>query len=286
MKRHCVGLGLCVVILFATSGCEREATGQTVAVVNDEEISQNELNAELETANVPEGADKKEVLPQLLQRMVDRKLLAQRAIDQGIDRSPEYLTHERRMTEELLVRLMMDRQAANIKVPSDAEINRFISDNPTMFQQRTSLALNQIQFDPPSNVRLLVQLKDNQSLDEIAVTLTRLGVRFTRNRARLDTGSLPTDVSKQILALPPGEPFLVRSNGKIVANVITSREGIGIRSEKFRSIAIETIRRRRMNEFLNRQVNEARAAAEIKYQKGYAPAAPKAINQSNAAASK
>ena len=273
MKRHCVGLALCAGIMVATSGCEREATGQTVAVVNDEEISQNELNSELQAAKVPPGADKKVILPQLLHRLVERRLLAQQAIDQGLDRTPEYLTQQRRMNEELLIRLMTARHAASMKAPSDAEINRFIAENPTMFQQRASLRLNQIQFDPPADVRVLGELKDDHSLDEIAATLTRLKIPFNRNTARLDTGSLPPEVTNRILSLPAGEPFVVPSNGKIVASVITDRQPIAVPSERFRTVAIETIRRQKLNEFLDEQLKEARAAAKIKYQEGYAPQA-------------
>ncbi len=91
------------------------------------------------------------------------------------------------MTEELLIRQLAGRHAASIRNPSDAQINRFIADNPRMFQQRTSLALDQIQFDPPPTVRVLQQLTDDHSLDEIAATLTRLGIRFTRNTAKPPT---------------------------------------------------------------------------------------------------
>jgi EpsD family peptidyl-prolyl cis-trans isomerase len=273
MKRDCVRLALSGAMLFALSGCGREATGQTVAIVNDEEVSQSELNAELQSANVPPDADKSAVMPQLLQAIVDRKLLAQRAIDQGIDRSPEYLTQERRLREELLIRMMTSREAVSMKAPTDAEIKRFIADNPTMFAERASLAVDQVQFDPPTNVRVLAQLKDDKSLDEIAATLTGLRIPFTRNRARLDTGTLPTEVAKQIVSLPPGKPFVVPANGRVVANVITSRDPIAVPPDQLRQAATQRIRQQKLDEILARHVEEARKAAEIEYQDGYAPVA-------------
>ena len=44
------------------AACGPKATGQSVAVVNGEEISVAELNAELATANVPASADRKAVM--------------------------------------------------------------------------------------------------------------------------------------------------------------------------------------------------------------------------------
>src|SRR4051812_49548010 len=88
---------------LVVTGCGKKATGQTVAVVNGEEISQGELNAELQAANVPASADRKQVTAQLLQRIIDRKLLAQAAVKDGIDKTPEYISRQRRMNEELLI---------------------------------------------------------------------------------------------------------------------------------------------------------------------------------------
>jgi EpsD family peptidyl-prolyl cis-trans isomerase len=261
------------------SACGDKATGQTVAVVNGEEISASELNAELAAANVPQTADKKQILPQLLQTMIDRRLLAQKAAEQGLDKSPEYVSRQRRMNEELLINMSSRRQADSMKLPTSREIDAFIAANPGMFQKRETLSLDQLQFEAPTDPAALRRLSNDHSLDALATSLAALGIPFTRTDAKMDTASVPTPVLKQIEALPPGEPFIVPIGGRMYASVITGREPASVSPEESRKLAVEAIRRQNLGSGLQKQLKDLRAQAKIDYQPGYEPAAAKAKTQ-------
>ena len=77
--------------LLALDGCNREPTGQVVAVVGDDEVTLQEVNAELGNAQVPEGADPKKIQQLALQRIVERRLPASVARDEKLDERPEFL---------------------------------------------------------------------------------------------------------------------------------------------------------------------------------------------------
>jgi EpsD family peptidyl-prolyl cis-trans isomerase len=267
------GAAALIAVLMATSGCDKQATGQSVAVVNGEEISQTELNAELQAANVPESVDKKEVMPQLLQRVVDRRLVAQRAAEQGLDKTPDFLGKQRRMNENLLIGLYGERQADTVKVPTAQEISAFIAANPSMFQGREILALNQLIFDRPADLNVLKGLQNAHSLDAVAAALGQLGIPFQRNQGRLDTASVPPPIAKQINGLPPGEPFVVPAGNKIVVSAIAGRQSAAMPAQESQRIAAEQIRRQKLGEMMERQLKEMRAAAKIEYQPGFAPKA-------------
>jgi peptidyl-prolyl cis-trans isomerase C len=264
-------LGPSILLVLATVGCSKHATGQSVAVVNGEEISQGDLNGELSSANVSENADKKVILPQLLQRIIDRKLLTQAAIKDGIDRTPQFLSLERRMREQLLVQLMSERQASAAKSPSSSDIDKFIADNPSMFAKRIVYALNQLQFTPPANLAILKGLQADHSLESVAAHLNSLGIPFARAVNKLDSATLPPGMGKQIDGLASGEPFVVASGGKIVVSVVTEREQVAVAQDENRRIAIEQIKRQNVNELVMAKLKDARKAAKIDYQNGYAP---------------
>jgi EpsD family peptidyl-prolyl cis-trans isomerase len=264
-------LALVAALSTLTSGCGDKATGQTVAVVNGEEISAAELNAELQTANIPESADKKTVLPQLLQRIIDRRVMAQRAEEQGVTKSPEYLTRQRRMNEELLISMMSRRQADTMKVPTPQEIDAFITANPRMFGQRAILLLDQLEFDVPRDRAVLDRLKDDHSLEAIATTITSAGIRSQRGKSRVDTRTIPAEVLQQIEALPSGEPFIIPTSGKLVANVVTNREPVASTPDESRAFAAEALRRQKINDSLKNQLKQLRSQAKIEYQPGYEP---------------
>src|SRR3546814_15555745 len=75
---------------LALWGCGKEATGQVGAGVNGEEITLREINAELGSRPIPEGVDKKVIQQAALQRLVERRLLAQAARDDELDKTPDY----------------------------------------------------------------------------------------------------------------------------------------------------------------------------------------------------
>jgi len=260
-------------LALVTAACDRKPTGQSVAVVNGEEISAGELNGELQMANVPPSADQKLARQQLLQGLIDRRLLAQAARKNGVDKSPEFLSRQRRLTDELLIAMNAERQAGSQKLPDQAAVDAFIAQNPYQFGQRQILALQQIAIEAPSDPKALAPLADAHSLDAVAATLTRLKIPFTRTSGRLDTASVPADALKRIFALPATEPFVLPANGKLYANVIVGREPVQMSQDDMRKAAMAALRQQNTRNGLAADVKQLRSTAKIEYQPGYAPVA-------------
>ncbi|MDX3883575.1 MAG: EpsD family peptidyl-prolyl cis-trans isomerase [Sphingomonas sp.] len=260
-------------MMLTLSACEKKAEGQVVAVVNGEEVSLQELNAELAGQNIPDSVDKKVLMKEVLQRVIDRKLLVQRAKEQGLDKDPEYLTQRRRLDENLLVGLLGKKAAASVKIPDGPTIDKFIAENPQMFAQRERYSLNQIQFDLPANPQRLSVLQKDKTLDAVAQSLDSLGIKYRRGTAVLDSATTPPAVMAQILKLPAGEPFIIPMNGKVYASVITGQQATPTPSEVARPAATEAIRRRDLAEISTKTLKQARDAAKIQYQPGYEPPA-------------
>lgn len=258
---------------LVTAACDRKPTGQSVAVVNGEEISAGELNGELQLANVPPGADQKLARQQLLQGLIDRRLLAQAARKNGVDKSPDFLSRQRRLTDELLIAMNAERQAGSQKLPDQAAVDAFIAQNPYQFGQRQILALQQIAIDAPSDPKALAPLADAHSLDAVAAMLTRLKIPFTRTSGRLDTASVPPEALKRIFALPATEPFVLPANGKLYANIITGREPVQMSQDEMRKAAMAALRQQNTRNGLASDVKQLRSTAKIEYQPGYAPVA-------------
>lgn len=260
-----------VSLALTLSACDKKTGGQVVAIVNGEEISISELNQELQGANVPEGAQKQDLQRAVLQRIVDRRLLAQEAKEQGIDRDPAYLARQRRMNEELLVNMYARRAASSVKLPESAAIEKFIRENPGAFSQRSRLTLNQVSFPMPAKPEMLKQFEPDKTLEAVAATATRLGLQVNRGKDTVDTGALPPAMLKQLEALPPGEPFLVPVNGRIVVSVIAGREPIALTAEQSRQVAVEALRNQSLSKIGEARLKDARAKAEIVYEPGFAP---------------
>ncbi len=266
-------LALLGAFAVALHACNGEPTGQVVAVVNGEEITQAELNAEIAELPAAMTGDKDAIRRQVLQQIIDRRLMAQVAKEEGFDRNPDFVTRERRMREGLLVQMYGQKQAESVRVPDSAAVKKYLADNPGKFSERANYLVDQIVFAMPGDQKVLTALEADKTLADVERTLTRFNVKYTRGANSLDTINVPTPMLKQILALPPGEPFVIPGQGQVSVSVITGREPVPTSEQEAAPLAAQEMRAESLSKLLQTRLSEARAKADISYQDGLAPPA-------------
>ncbi|MFD2499505.1 hypothetical protein ACFSTI_12535 [Rhizorhabdus histidinilytica] len=105
----------------------------------------------------------------------------------------------------------------------------------------------------------------------MAAGIQKLGLGMSRGKGVIDTGRLDPALVKVINELPPGEPFVLPSNGQYVASVIVGRDATPTPTPIARQAAAEMVRRKELVAESKAQVARARSSAEIQYQPGYEP---------------
>jgi len=255
------------------SGCERKAEGQVVAVVNGDEITQQELNEELKGANLPQGADETAVRQAALQSLVQRRLLAGAAKDDGVDKDPAFLVQRKQMEDRLLVQFLAQRAAKTMARPDIGEINAYVAANPGAFADRVVWTVNRVQFSVPKNPALLTAMKDDHSIDAIIARLRAAGIPFSQQAGHLDSGLISADAYRKIATLPPGEPFLQTQNGVATVAAVIEKEAAPVTGDVARAQAADRLLSQRVNARLEDRLRTLKAAAKIEYQKGFAPPA-------------
>lgn len=264
------------IVSLTLQACNAEPTGQVVAVVNGEEITQGELNAEI--GELPETAlgNKEAIRRQVLQQIVDRRLMAQVAKEEGFDRDPLFVTRERRLREELLVQMYGQKQNETIRVPDGAAVKKYLAENPGKFSERAEYIVDQIVFGMPGDQQVLKALEADKTLAEVEATLKRFKLDYSRGPNSLDSASVPSSVLKQILALPAGEPFVIPVQGSVTVSVITGRKPVPTTEQEAAPLAAQAMRTQNLTDLLQTRLKDARAKADIEYQKGLEPEQPKA----------
>jgi len=262
---------LAMVIAVLLSGCQKKAEGQTVAVVNDDEITASELNSQLTGENAAATGNDQQARAATLEKLIDRRLLVQQAKADGLDKSPEFLNQQRRATEDLLINMLVSRKVNTSQVPSPAEISKYEASRPEIFTNRETWTLNQIVFPIPKDKALAQKISDAQSLDQIAQILTAAGIQFSRGTRKVDTAVFPHAIYAQIAAMKPGEPFIAPGPGKAVASVIAAREANPLSPEQARQVALNAMKRDQVSKFVQDQVKSLKSKAKIEYQSGFAP---------------
>lgn len=265
------GLMLAIGGAMLLSACHSKPTGQVAATVDGDEITTTELNAELAGVQVPKGADTKALQRQALQRVIDRKLLANSARQENLDQSPEFVVRRQQLEDALLVQLLTQKVARGLKTPDPADIDKYMAANPTMFAGRAILAVDQIRFPTPSNADFAKQLQASRTMTDVAAVLDKLAIKYQRGNAQIDTAQLPPQVVGQIEKLPPGEPFIVPAGNMIVVSVVTGSKPAPLGGAEVRPLASNGVRNAKLGEALQARLAAEQKQAKIDYQPGFAP---------------
>jgi peptidyl-prolyl cis-trans isomerase C len=261
-----------VVLGILLSGCQRKAEGQTVAVVNGQEITLPELNFALSQSKVPETADKTAVRSQLLQQLVDRELLVEQARSEGIDKSPEFLNRQRQSEEQLLITMLAARRLNTAQLPSDREAEAYIASHPGVFANREIWNLDQVQYVTPKDPGIIAEIQKTHGIDQIVAVLQRHNIESRRQKNRLDTAIVPPELYSKLSSLPQGEPFVVPVGDRSVASAIVNREPNPLTGDQAKPAAVALMRKQQTAKSLEGLLKSLRSSAKIEYQHGYAPA--------------
>ena len=269
------GIALAVV-LGGLAACKQEATGQVAAVVNGEEITLQELNSELGGAELPKNVDRKAIQQAALQRIIDRRLLALAAKDDGLDKGGDYLIKRRVLDDTLLAQLLSQKAGQAVRVPTQIQIDKYIADHPAMFTNRTIYALDRIQFPMPADPASLKSLETIHTMQGVAEKLTQMNIRFARGGGQMDSAQIPKAVLDRILSLPAGEPFVVPQSGMVLVNVITGSRAAPIIGDDARPLAVQAMRNEELSKTIEQRLKPQRETAKIEYQSGFEPPAANA----------
>lgn len=264
---------IAIAIALVATSCQKKASGQTVAVVNDEEITAAELNDALSSDPSLAGTDSKQARATILQKLIDRKLLVQQARKDGLDKSPEFVNQQRRAIDDLLINMLVSKKVNTSQTPSAQEIAAFESGHPEMFAGREIWTLQQIVYPLSKNAGVNNQLAQAKTLDEVAQTLTSNNIQFTRATRKIDTAIFPHSVYAQIGNTKTGEPFIAPGPDKAVASVITAREPAPLVGDQAQTVALTAMRRDQLQNFVQERVKNLRTSAKIQYQPGFGPGA-------------
>lgn len=266
-----------IAALCILTACQKEATGQVAAVVNGEEITLQEINAQLSQLEIPEGADREEVQKLALQRIIDLRLLAQAARREGVDKTPEFLVRRRQLEDALLVQLLGQATGRTAAVPDARAIDEYIQANPALFGGRTIFSVDRIQFPVPADRSVLRSLENDGTMDAVANRLRELGIDFTRDEGQMDSARLGQDRLNRIRALPEGEPFVIPEGGTVTVAVITGQSVQPVAEDEARPAAVQLMRSQALSGALRQRLENEKASAEIEYQEGFAPAEGAAV---------
>jgi EpsD family peptidyl-prolyl cis-trans isomerase len=283
--------GLVPVACLTLSACDmfkgkpKDPTGQVVAVVDGDEITVTELRAELAGFNTSDPKARKAAEQQALQAIINRKIVANAAEEQKLDKTPEFALQEQRAMESLRATALQKKIVDAVPEPTREEANRFMEANPDLFAQRKIFAIDQIRMQRPSDPAVIKDLEPLQTLEEVEAMLKAKGVAYQKGADAIDAVGSNPQLIQAIVKLPANEVFVIPSGQLVLINRVRETRVQPFTGEPAVKYATNVLKAQRTREALQRQFGGLiqQAQSTIRYNKLYEPPKPAAKTKAPAA---
>lgn len=242
---------------LALASCKSEAapTGQVAATVDGTEITITEVNAELGGIGVPDPEQQQLIANSALDAIISRTIVANEAIERGLDKTPEGAMMLKRAQQLALVELVQQDLRANAPAVSDQEAQRFVADNRPMFAGRTIAVVEQLAV-PEIAPELVRQMEPINTLAGIRQLLDSSGVEYRSSIGTVDSMTLTGDTGQQIRELAIGDVYVMPQGQGVRVNAIRSREPYPIAGDDAVRVAKELLTGQRLQGQVGAALNQ------------------------------
>ena len=268
------------VMCLGLTGCHKffghsAPSGQVVATVDGKEVTLRELQAELGGATFADPKQQKAVQERALEMIVARRLMANAARAQGIDKTPDFAMAEERSIDNMLANALEAKVVKSVPAPTPDEVSRYITDHPASFSNRSIYTLDEIRFPRPTNLAMLNNLRPLHTLTDIASYLTAHQIPFQQGSGALDALELDPQVADAI-AKAPNEPFVLPAGNLVMVGQIKGSKVTPVPNDQATKLATAILTRQHTNEAAQREVISVLQAGSknVQYNPAYQPPPP------------
>ena len=270
----CVALVACHVPGMKSN---KAPTGQVVATVDGDEITLSELKAEMQggpQGTTPQAA--KALEEAALRQIIIRKIMANAAHDQGLDKTPAFAIEKQRAGQALLTQALQRQLAASVSPPAREDAETFIAAHPEMFANRKLITLDQLRMQRPKTPEALKAFMPLHNLADFETLAAQQGLKFQRTATVLDTAATAPQMVDQIEKLPSGEPFLYPQQGMIMVNVVRDARPSPFTGDVAVEYAMGVLRSQKAQEQVGKGLENLIKSKEgtVKYNDAYKPTQP------------
>jgi len=249
-------------LLFATAlaGCERvsadRADAQLVARVNGIEISARQVRAGGATS-----------VAQAVEKIIDRELLVQKALEAGLERDPLVKDTIDNARRQVLAQAYIEHAAGGAAKPSREEVRAFYNENPALFAERRIYRMRELVVSASAEMIdvLRAQAARTADLDELAAWLKARNARFSAATETQPAEQLPLAFLPQLARMKSGEIAVFATPlGATVIQLIHA-EDAPLGPEQSQALIEQFLAGRKRLEIAAAEVKRLRDSARIEY---------------------
>jgi EpsD family peptidyl-prolyl cis-trans isomerase len=141
----------CVAVLLAGCGRKTEDTSATVATVNGEKITQDQLDFAVKQLAAARPGASAPAAANVLATLVEQRLAVQKAEKDKLDRNPGVLQALEAARKDALARYYIEQFIAKVPKPSADEVKQYFDGHPANFAQRNAYVIQKVDARVPAD---------------------------------------------------------------------------------------------------------------------------------------
>jgi EpsD family peptidyl-prolyl cis-trans isomerase len=260
---------------LSACGAKDSSATQTAARVNKDEITVHQIGAQLSqqpvNANHVQNAER-----QILERLINRELAVQKAMDLKLDREPKVVQAIDSARQEIIARAYADKVSEGAARPTPADIRKYYDEHPVLFSDRKIYQLQEIavEADAKQVEALKAALPPIKTAEDLVTYLKANNLKFASSQSVRAAEQLPLPVLPVLSRMTEGQSLL--NPTPTGAQIVILR---GVRSQPVdadgASRAIEQfLFNEQKRKLMADDLKALRAAAKIEYRGRFAASAP------------
>ena len=270
---------LAVTLVGCSSEPDKKDAGRIAATVNGVEITQREVATLYERSATPGVSEevRRNQERAILAGLVRGELLAQKAVAEKLDRTPEFLITLHEARRQVLAGLAEKSMLSSFKPLPDKALQAVIEQNPLIFAGRKLLVYEQVLM-PVVNVPFLQSLNDaagkGASLSQLVDSIKAKKLQYQQVTQTQSTDQMQPAIARILSSAKPNLPILMRVEDKF-AMVLMLKSSVPIplvgeaAMQTARNITSTQIR----NAEFGKQMKAIVDASKITYFGAFAPGA-------------
>jgi EpsD family peptidyl-prolyl cis-trans isomerase len=260
---------------LAGCGARESAATQTAARVNKEEITVHQIGALLSQQSVkPDQVQEAE--RQILERLINRELAVQKAMDLKLDREPKVVQAIDSARQDIIARAYADKLGEGAARPAPAEIKKYYDEHPALFSERKIYQLQEfaVEADAKQVEALKAALPPIKTAEDLVTYLHTNSLKFASSQSVRAAEQLPLPVLPVLARMSEGQALLNPTSKGAQIVVLRSVRQQPVDAERASRAIEQFLLNEQKRKLLADDMKALRAAARIDYQGRFAASAP------------
>ncbi|MGE0775562.1 MAG: peptidyl-prolyl cis-trans isomerase [Sphingomonadaceae bacterium] len=254
-------------LAILVAGCGGNASSQDIASGDDFHLPRAEFTHILSQLPPVPGNNTPAAQKEVLNRLIDEKLLANAAIEGGLDRQNDTMLQIEAARRSALARAYLMKITQTAPAPTDAEISGYYAANPDAFANRKQVSFEQVRFSgEPSAVAKYRDMlaQDDAALPGLIASAQTDNVVVASSALDKSSDQLPPATASRLRTASVGDSFLNAGDGWAELVTIRAITAAPMNQEQARPLIREILVNQRRDEMAKAEVKRLRDQAQVR----------------------